>query len=161
MTGRSDDALLFDAVDFPSVIFSHQAVEKRSNRPVPGTKENLDKRRRPVHPHHSELHPVSVRHGGVVVANQGLELRERKFLVNVGSRVLVGTRKIVSAKSAELIVHDRIQLARRWHKDHPLLKIMGDEPRGGAKREKENKEPGLGYHVHNLALLSARRRRYL
>jgi hypothetical protein len=161
MTSGRDDGLLFDAIDFPSVIFSDQAVEKRSNRPVSRIKENLDKRRRSIHSHHSELHPIRVRHGRVVVANQGLELCERKFLLNVGGRMPVGARKIFSPKSGELIVHDRIQLSRRRRRDHPRLKIMGHESRRRAERERENEKPRLGYRIHDLAVLSARRRRYL
>ena len=142
MSGR-EDTLWFDAVDFPSVIFRHKAVEKRSNRPVCRTKQNLDNRRCAVHSHHSKLHPTRARHGRVIVANQGLELRERKFLVNIGGGMLIGARKIVSAKCGELVVYDRIQFTRRRCGNHSLSKIMRKKSCRGAEREKENKEPGL------------------
>ena len=48
----------FSKCDLP-----RQAVKKRSNRPVCRTKQNLDKRRRSVHPHHSKLHPLRARYG--------------------------------------------------------------------------------------------------
>ena len=142
MTGR-EDTLRFDTVDSPSVIFRDKAVEKRSNRSILGTKEDLDTRRRPPHLHHSELYPIRVRHGCVVLANQSLELRERKFLVNIGRGMLIGARKIVSAKCGELVVYDRIQFTRRRCGNQSLPKIMRKKSCDGAEREKENKEPGL------------------
>ena len=142
MTGR-EDALWFDTVDFPSVIFRDKAVEKRSNGPVCRKKQNLDNRRRSVRSHHSKLHPTRARYGRVIAANQRLELRERKFLVNIGSGMLIGARKIVSAKCGELVVYDRIQFTRRRCGNHSLSKIMRKKSCRGAEREKENKESDL------------------
>ena len=61
---------------------------------------------------------------------------KRKFLADIGRGMLIGTRKIVSAKCGELVVYDRIQFTRRRCGNQSLPKIMRNPAMAQSERKK-------------------------
>ena len=136
-----------DAVNFPRLAFSDEAVKKRANRAVRVAKEDLHERGRAAHFHKAKFDALDAGDLGIVMPDHGLVLRRGEFLLHATGSLAIRARVIGGAKGREMLLDDGKQLMgrrRRLLQTDPMTHHDGRS----AERHEEKQERGFDGSRH-------------